>query len=312
MSQQHYSVMLSECIDGLAIKPDGIYVDCTFGRGGHSRAILAKLSAQGRLIAFDRDPQAIASAAEFADDPRFVIHHQPFSELQRVAELESVVGQVDGILMDLGVSSPQLDQAERGFSFMRDGPLDMRMDTTRGQSAAQWLAHADEQDISWVLHTFGEEKQSRKIARHIVKVRVENPITTTLQLAGVIEQVMPRRWDDKKHPATRSFQAIRIFINSELEEVETALKASLSVLKPSGRLAVISFHSLEDRIVKQFMRKHSKGEAVPRGLPLTEAQINKDVSLKLIGKAISASEQELAENVRSRSAMLRVAERVAK
>lgn len=309
----HISVLLAETIEGLAIRPDGIYVDGTFGRGGHSRVVLSQLSAKGRLYAIDRDPSAIAAAQapEFADDPRFHISHCAFAELATVAATQQISGQVDGILLDLGVSSPQLDDAERGFSFMRDGPLDMRMDPTSGISAADWLASADVEDISFVLREYGEEKFAWKIANAIVQQRATMPLTRTAQLAALVASVVPKSPKEKKHPATRSFQGIRIYINSELEQVNQALEAALKVLKPGGRLAVISFHSLEDRLVKQFMRKHSKPAAVPKGIVLTEAELKRDMALKLIGKAMMPSDQELAHNPRARSAVLRVAERLA-
>ncbi len=305
----HISVLLEEAVDGLAIKSDGYYIDCTFGRGGHSRVILSKLSAQGRLIAIDRDPTAIAAAKKFASDSRFLIEHQGFSHLDDIAKTHDLTGKVNGILLDLGVSSPQLDEAERGFSFMNDGPLDMRMDTSRGQTAAQWLAAADVEDITWVLRTFGEEKHAWRIANAIVDSREETPILRTGQLAKLIKAVAPQR-EIKKHPATRSFQAIRMYINSELDQIEKALTASLSVLADGGRLVVISFHSLEDRLVKQFMKKYSKGKQVPRGLPVSEAELNKGKKLELIGRKLKPSKAEVAENVRSRSSVLRIAQRL--
>ncbi len=306
----HISVLLDEAITGLAIKPSGCYIDCTFGRGGHSGLILSHLAKDGRLIAIDRDPRAIAAAEKFADDSRFCIEHQGFADLKAVADKHQVTGKVDGILLDLGVSSPQLDEAERGFSFMKDGPLDMRMDTTKGQTAAQWLANADVEDISWVLRTFGEEKHAWRIANAIVDSRETQPLLRTAQLAQLIKQVAPQR-ELKKHPATRSFQAIRIYINSELEQIEQALNASLEVLAPGGRLVVISFHSLEDRLVKQFMKKHSQGKQVPRGLPVTEAELAKGKKLALIGRKLKPSKDEVSQNVRSRSSVMRVAERLA-
>lgn len=310
MSQQaHTSVLLHEAIDGLNIQPEGIYVDGTFGRGGHSRAILAQLSPAGRLFAIDRDPTAIAAATEFAQDPRFHISHCAFAELANVATTQQVLGQVDGILLDLGVSSPQLDDADRGFSFMRDGPLDMRMDPTSGLSAAEWLANADVEHITFVLREYGEEKFAWKIANAIVDTRQSSPLTRTSELAALIAATVPKSFKEKKHPATRSFQAIRIYINSELEQVKIALDAALTVLKPGGRLAVISFHSLEDRLVKQFMRLHSKPAPVPKGLPLTEAQLKSHLPLRLIGKAIMPAELELSQNPRARSAVLRIAEK---
>jgi len=305
----HNAVLLQESIDALAINPDGIYLDGTFGRGGHSQQILNALSAKGRLIALDRDPQAIASAERFADDPRFSIHHMTFSQLSDVAEELQLVGKIDGILLDLGVSSPQLDDAERGFSFMRTGPLDMRMDTSKGLSAAQWLAKADEQDITQVIKELGEEKFGKRIAHGIVNARAITPIETTTQLAAIIDEAVPVK-DKFKHPATRSFQAIRMYINSELDEIRSALKAALTTLSPGGRLAVISFHSLEDRIVKRFVREQSKGLNVPHGMPIFQSEIDAAKALKAIGKAIMPSPSELKQNVRSRSAVLRVAEKL--
>ena len=305
----HISVLLDEAINGLNINPDGCYIDCTFGRGGHSGLILSKLSSHGRLIAIDRDPSAIIAAEKFKDDERFIIEHQGFAHLQEIADKHQLAGKVNGILLDLGVSSPQLDEAERGFSFMKDGPLDMRMDTTRGQTAAEWLAVADVEDITWVLRTFGEEKHAWRIANAIVDTRDDSPLTRTSELAKLIKTTAPQR-EIKKHPATRSFQAIRIYINSELEQIEKVLAASLSVLAEEGRLVVISFHSLEDRLVKQFMRKHSQGKKVPRGLPITEEELQKGKKLTLIGRKQKPSKDEVSENVRSRSSVLRVAQRL--
>ncbi|NQY36953.1 MAG: 16S rRNA (cytosine(1402)-N(4))-methyltransferase RsmH [Alteromonadaceae bacterium] len=306
----HISVLLDEAITGLAINPDGCYIDCTFGRGGHSGLILSKLSEKGRLIAIDRDPTAIAAAEKFSADPRFLIEHQGFADLQEIADKHQLNGKIDGVLLDLGVSSPQLDEAERGFSFMKDGPLDMRMDTSRGQTAAQWLALADVEDITWVLRTFGEERHAWRIANAIVDSRDEFPLTRTSELAKLIKTTAPQR-EIKKHPATRSFQAIRIYINSELEQIEKVLAASLSVLAEDGRLVVISFHSLEDRLVKQFMKKNSQGKKVPRGLPISEEELRKGIKLKLIGRKLKPSKQEVSDNVRSRSSLLRVAQRLA-
>jgi 16S rRNA (cytosine1402-N4)-methyltransferase len=305
----HLAVLLQESIDGLAIKPDGIYMDATFGRGGHSRQILKALSPKGQLIAIDRDLSAIDAAKSLADDPRFSIHHRPFSELQSVAEELGLIGKIDGILMDLGVSSPQLDDAGRGFSFMRNGPLDMRMDTTRGLSAAQWLAVAEEQDITQVIKEFGEEKFGKRIAHGIVNARQIAPITDTAQLAEIIDLAVPVK-DKYKHPATRSFQAIRIYVNSELDEIKTGLKAALNTLAPQGRLAVISFHSLEDRLVKRFVREQSRGLNVPHGMPILQAEIDAAKAMKPIGKAIKPSADELKRNVRARSSVLRVAEKL--
>ncbi|MGL5790709.1 16S rRNA (cytosine(1402)-N(4))-methyltransferase RsmH [Plesiomonas shigelloides] len=291
------------------MRPDGIYIDGTFGRGGHSRLILSQLGPQGRLIAIDRDPQAIAEAATI-DDPRFQIVHGPFSNVQQYVEELGLTGKIDGFLLDLGVSSPQLDDAERGFSFMRDGPLDMRMDPSSGFSAAEWLQKAEAEDIAWVLKTFGEERFAKRIARAIVERNQSEPMTRTRELAELVAAASPVK-EKHKHPATRTFQAIRIYINSELEEIERALDASLTILAPGGRLSVISFHSLEDRIVKRFIRRQSKGPEIPDGLPLTEAQLAGGKKMLTIGKAIKPSEEEIAQNARSRSSVLRVAERMA-
>lgn len=314
-SPEHLTVLLHEAVAGLALKENGVYIDGTFGRGGHSRLILSQLSAGARLIAIDRDPRAIA-AAEQIQDPRFHIEHNSFSAIADICEKLGLVGKIDGILLDLGVSSPQLDDAARGFSFMQDGPLDMRMDTTQGLPAADWLQQVSEQDLAWVLKTFGEERFAKRIAQAIVgynrNARQQDtpPLTRTLQLAELIARSVPFK-DKHKHPATRSFQAIRIFINAELEELERVLQAALTVLAPKGRLAVISFHSLEDRMVKHFMRKQSQGEIIPKGLPLRDDQIPRNQTLTLIGKAIMPTEAEIAHNPRARSAVLRVAERVA-
>jgi 16S rRNA (cytosine1402-N4)-methyltransferase len=306
----HITVLLNEALEGLALKPGGIYIDATFGRGGHSRQLLSQLSDDGTLYAIDRDPTAIAVARELEqEDARFKILPGPFSGLAEYVEALGLTGKIDGVLMDLGVSSPQLDDAQRGFSFMRDGPLDMRMDPTSGRSAAQWLAQADVDEISWVIKNFGEENWAVHIARAVVKDRVEAPFETTKQLADFIARVVPVK-DKNKHPATRTFQAIRIYINSELEEIEQALLASIDVLKPEGRLSVISFHSLEDRIVKRFIRKQSKGDDIPFGLPMTEDELDKTRRYKAIGKAIKPSKDEIEENPRSRSSVLRIAQRL--
>ncbi|MDX7991652.1 16S rRNA (cytosine(1402)-N(4))-methyltransferase RsmH [Xenorhabdus littoralis] len=305
---KHTSVLLDEAVNGLNIQEDGIYIDGTFGRGGHSRLILSKLGPNGRLMAIDRDPQAI-EASKAITDTRFSITHGPFSELATYVEDAGLVGKINGVLLDLGVSSPQLDDPERGFSFMRDGPLDMRMDPTRGQSAATWLMKAEAEDIAWVLKTFGEERFAKRIARAIVARNQEQPMTRTRELAELIAQASPVK-EKHKHPATRSFQAIRIYINSELEEIERALDGTLHVLAPQGRLSVISFHSLEDRIVKRFIRQNSQGAQVPAGLPLTETQLKAlgGRSLKSIGK-MKPSEDEVATNPRARSSVLRFAEK---
>ncbi|SUI57253.1 Ribosomal RNA small subunit methyltransferase H [Shewanella algae] len=311
MSQNfaHLSVLLQETVDGLNIRPDGIYIDGTFGRGGHSRQILSRLGEQGRLIAIDRDPAAIEAAKQFADDPRFTIVHGGFGQLADYVEQLGLVGKIDGVLLDLGVSSPQLDDAERGFSFLRDGPLDMRMDNSQGETAAQWLARAEVEDMAWVFKTYGEEKNARHIARCIAADRDEKPFLRTKDLAGLIERITKHK-ERNKHPATRVFQAIRIYINSELDQIDQALEGALQVLAPRGRLSIISFHSLEDRMVKRFIRRHSKGEEVPYGLPVTEAELNRSRQLLPIGKAMKPSDEEIAVNARARSSVLRIAERL--
>lgn len=304
----HQPVLLAEVLTGLSIKPDGIYVDGTFGRGGHAGAILAVLGPEGRLLAMDRDPQAIRSAEQqFGDDPRFEIEQGAFTMLSNMIAQRQLQGRVNGLLLDLGVSSPQLDDASRGFSFSEDGPLDMRMDPASGSSAAKWLETASESEISRVLKTFGEERFSRRIARSIVATRQETPLQTTRQLAELVAAAVPVR-ERNKHPATRSFQAIRIFINSELDEITAVLDQVIEVLAPQGRLAVISFHSLEDRIVKRFIRDEYRGEQAPLEFPL--AGMDYVPRLKPLGKAIRASEAELNDNPRARSAVLRVAERL--
>ncbi|MFZ2290172.1 MAG: 16S rRNA (cytosine(1402)-N(4))-methyltransferase RsmH [Halopseudomonas yangmingensis] len=303
----HTSVLLDEAVEGLAVRPDGLYVDGTFGRGGHSRAVLERLGPGGRLIGFDKDPQAIAEGSRLAaEDGRFVVVQRSFAEMADELRLRELAGKVDGILLDLGVSSPQLDDAGRGFSFMQDGPLDMRMDPDRGQSAAEWINSAGESEIADVLYTYGEERFSRRMARAIVERREQQPFTRTADLADVIKQANPA-WEKHKHPATRAFQGIRIYINRELEDLAAGLEAAVAMLSPGGRLAVISFHSLEDRMVKQFMRREAKGAPVPRDLPIRQDQIA--TRLKLIGKAIKPSATELTANPRARSAVLRVAER---
>jgi 16S rRNA (cytosine1402-N4)-methyltransferase len=302
---KHIPVMLGEAVEGLAVQTGGRYLDGTFGRGGHARAVLSRLGPDGRLLLMDRDPQAIATAqAEFAGDPRVSIRHANFSTM---AEWDETAGGLDGILLDLGVSSPQLDEAARGFSFMADAPLDMRMDTTQGESAADFLAHASEKEIADVLWIYGEERFSRKIARAIVEDRTENPITSTGQLAGLIERVVGRR-EPGKHPATRSFQALRIRVNGELDALERGLNAALELLKVGGRLSIISFHSLEDRAVKLFIRDHSgRVQGSRRGPPVAAAPAR----LAAVGKATFPSDEELSVNPRSRSAVLRVAEKLA-
>lgn len=306
----HISVLLNEAVEALNIKPNGIYLDGTFGRGGHSSAILARLSPQGRLIVIDKDPEAINVAqTKFGDDPRVSIVHLGFGQLKAITDNLQVTGKVDGILLDLGVSSPQLDEATRGFSFMRDGPLDMRMDTTRGESVAEFLTHVDETELANIIWRYGEEKFSRKIARVIVEARAVKPITTTLQLAQLIEKSIPKI-DKFKHPATRTFQALRIFINGELTELEQALANCNEVLVSQGRLVIISFHSLEDRIVKQFMQAQTTPPNLPRGLPIRQSEINSLQKMRWCIKMQRANDDEVARNVRARSAILRVAEKI--
>ena len=302
----HRSVLLDVAVDELVTRADGRYVDGTFGRGGHSRLILSRLEADGRLLGIDKDPQAIAVADELAGgDARFARYHGSFAALDEALDQQGWP-EVDGVLLDLGVSSPQLDDASRGFSFMRDGPLDMRMNPDQPPSAAQWLAEADEKDIAHVIWRYGEEKFSRRIARLVVERRTEEPITTTRQLASLVAEAVPKK-EKHKHPATRTFQAIRIFINGELEDLEQGLASAARRLAPGGRLVVISFHSLEDRIVKRFMRDLASGPKIPRGVPVTADQERSDY--RLIGKANKANEQEVQDNVRARSAVMRVLER---
>lgn len=306
---QHDTVFLREAVDALVTDPNGVYVDGTFGRGGHSRLLLQKLGAQGRLLVIDKDPEAIAVAENLrAMDPRVTIGHGSFADMARfVAEMPGVT-QVQGILLDLGVSSPQLDDARRGFSFTHDGPLDMRMNNNQGMSAAQWLATAPEEEIARVIYEYGEEKFSRRMARAIVAARAQQPLTTTKQLADLITEANPA-WERHKHPATRAFQGIRIFINDELKDLQNALQVMLDLLANGGRMAVISFHSLEDRIVKQFMQKHVRGDDFPRGVPVTSDQLKP--RLRLVGKALKTADLERERNVRARSAVMRVAEKIA-
>jgi 16S rRNA (cytosine1402-N4)-methyltransferase len=305
----HHTVLLDEAVQALAVQPDGTYVDATFGRGGHSRRILQQLSANGRLLVIDRDLQALATAqALAAQDSRVRVASGAFENLDAMIQgafAEEGRDKVDGILFDLGVSSPQLDDARRGFSFQQDGPLDMRMDNRQGQSAAEWLATADEDEMSQVFWRYGEEKNARRMARAIGEYRSQQPLTRTAQLAEIAASV--NRKYQKKHPATRIFQAIRIHVNKELEQVEKVLPKAMQVLKPGGRLVVISFHSLEDRLVKRFFKEQSSTGKVDRRMPL--AVNEKEPQLRLIGKAIKAGEHELAINPRSRSAVMRVAEK---
>lgn len=304
---EHISVMLNESVDMLVTDENGFYVDGTFGRGGHTRLVLSRL-AQGKMLGFDKDPVAIEyGEALQKEDQRFTIVQDSFANMADHITDSFGSDKVDGIMMDLGVSSPQLDDAERGFSFMNDGPLDMRMNPGAGQSAAQWIAVAPEKEIADVMYQYGEERFSRRIARAIVEYRQHTPITTTKQLAKIVAEAHPA-WEKGKNPATRAFQGIRIYINNELGDLEQGLEAAAKALKVGGRLVVISFHSLEDRIVKQFMKKMCKGPDLPRHLPIQNAHL--DIHFKTIGKAVKPSKDEVSDNVRSRSAVLRVMERI--
>ncbi|MFZ2267391.1 MAG: 16S rRNA (cytosine(1402)-N(4))-methyltransferase RsmH [Azonexus sp.] len=302
----HVTVLLEEAVQSLAIKADGIYMDATFGRGGHSRRILSELNEQGRLVAVDRDPQAIAAGAAI-NDPRFRLVHRAFGEIAEAAAEAGVQG-VDGILFDVGVSSPQIDDGERGFSFRHDAPLDMRMDTTQGETAAEWLARAEIRDITEVIRNYGEERFAFQIAKKVVAARLEQPIVTTGQFAALVRATVRTR-EPGQDAATRSFQALRIHINQELRQLEVALPQALELLQPGGRLVVISFHSLEDRIVKNFMRQQSVADDLPKGLPLRADQLPKP-KLRLIGKMIKPSAAEIGANPRARSAVMRVAEKM--
>ena len=303
----HQTVLQAEAIEALAIKKDGNYIDATFGRGGHSKAILSLLSEKGCLIAIDRDPEAITHANKFKDqDSKLKVVQATFGEIGKLEETEELRGKVDGILFDLGVSSPQLDNPDRGFSFMHNGPLDMRMNQMDQLSAAQWINTATEKEIADVLFRFGEERHSRRMAKRVVAARQEKDIETTGQLAELVKAANPA-WEKGKHPATRAFQAIRIHINNELEQIEDALNGAVELLRGEGRLVVISFHSLEDRIVKNFLTNKARGDNFPRDLPVTAEQLNP--TLKKIGKAIRAKETEVLNNPRARSAVMRVAEK---
>lgn len=304
----HQPVLLPELIEGLVIRKSGYYIDATFGRGGHSKAILDCIDVAGRLLAIDKDPAAVDFArTHFAHDARFRIQQGSFAELEKFTMAENCLGNVDGILLDLGVSSPQLDDPERGFSFMRDGPLDMRMDTTQGLTVAEWLTTTNETTLANILFEYGEERFSRRIAKAILTEQKNSPIITTLRLAEIIKKANPA-WERDKHPATRSFQALRIFINQELMELPLVLEQCLTVLKTGGRMAIISFHSLEDRIVKQFIRSHEKGNELSRQLPIPDRQLN--MRLRSVGRAIKPSAAEITRNPRSRSAVLRIAEKI--
>ncbi len=302
----HIPVLGREAVDALQIKAEGTYVDATFGRGGHSREILARLGPGGRLIAIDRDPQAVAAAQRIADS-RLTVVHARFSRLREVLR-QAGWARVDGVLLDLGVSSPQLDDAERGFSFRQDGPLDMRMDQGSGISAAQWLARAGEREIGEVIKRYGEERFAKQIARAIVAARSRRPVERTRQLAEVVAQAVPAR-EPRQDPATRTFQALRIYLNQELEELEVTLPQCVDSLGTGGRLTVISFHSLEDRIVKRFLQRESRPE-MPARLPLTAVQMPRP-RLRLVGRAVRPGDEELRANPRARSAVMRVAERLA-
>jgi 16S rRNA (cytosine1402-N4)-methyltransferase len=307
----HTAVLLKEAVEALAVKPGGVYVDGTFGRGGHSRSILESLGETGRLIAMDRDPTAVA-AARAIQDPRFCIQHKSFSQLREVLQALHI-DRVDGILLDLGVSSPQLEQASRGFSFRLEGPLDMRMDMSEGPTAADWLASVTETELDEVLKKYGEERFAKQIARAIVAARNAEPIITTGQLAALVARVIPvHRREAGQNPATRTFQAVRIYLNQELENLSLALPQCAEMLNPGGRLVVISFHSLEDRIVKRFMRKLASPDVMPRRLPLRALEVQRyaQQKMRLVGKPIRAGAHEIAINPRARSAVMRVAERV--
>jgi len=306
MTQNHHnSVMFSESIDGLDVRAKGIYIDATFGRGGHTQGILDKLGDSGQVIAFDHDIDAVTFAKSNFNDPRIIVIHSSFSKLNNELESLDLIGKIDGILMDLGVSSPQLDQAERGFSFNKDGALDMRMDQTKTLTAAQWLKESTELEIADALYLYGEEKRSRVIAATIKKYQKNKEIKTTFDLANLITSVV--RSEKNKHPATRSFQAIRIVINDELKQLSEALEQTINALAINGRLAVITFHSIEDRIVKQFIRKYSRPQETPKGLPIRTNE-EKQCTLKDLGK-VKPTEQEIMINRRSRSAILRLAEK---
>jgi 16S rRNA (cytosine1402-N4)-methyltransferase len=306
---EHTPVLLDEVLAGLGVRGDGRYCDATFGRGGHTAAILDALGPAGRVIAIDRDPEAIsAGRARFAGESRLTLMQGSFSRLEELVRAAGLEGELDGVLLDLGVSSPQLDEARRGFSFMQDGPLDMRMDNEAGQSAAQWLARASEREIAEVLRTLGEERHARRIARAIVAERATTPIQRTAELARLVARAVPGR-EPGKHPATRTFQAIRIHVNGELEALQAALPQAVRLLAAGGRLCVISFHSLEDRIVKRFMRREEQGDPVYAGLP--DVPPHARPRLRRIGRAIEPGDAEIERNPRARSAVLRIAERLA-
>ena len=306
---EHITVLLKEAVEALVTNADGFYVDGTFGRGGHSAELLNKVSENGIVLAIDKDPQAIESGRElFKQDSRLRLVHGSFADMSNFVDDQAHMGKVSGVLLDLGVSSPQLDEADRGFSFMRDGPLDMRMDTSAGLSAAEWIASAEEQEISRVIKEYGEERFARRMASAVVRERSKTPITRTVQLASILAAAHPA-WERGKHPATKAFQAIRIFINRELDDLEVLLNRVIDVLEVGGRLVVISFHSLEDRRVKRFIRDQERGIKLPKNLPVRD--VERGVRLKKVGKAIKPTDLEVGDNIRSRSAVMRVAERVA-
>ena len=307
MTNLHQTVLLEEAVRALITNRNGTYVDCTYGRGGHSSAIASELGADGRLLVVDRDLAAIQHARNtFGNDARIVIKHGAFSQIQQFVQ-DHEISKVDGVLMDLGVSSPQLDEGDRGFSFRHSGPLDMRMNQTEGETASDWLTSADEAEITDVLKKFGEERFARRIASSIVKARAEGPIDTTERLVQIVETSVPRR-EKHKHPATRTFQAIRIQVNRELEELAACLSDVVDLLNSGGRLVVISFHSLEDRLVKRFFRRMAQGDDLPSRLPVTEDQLNR--RMKLVGKATKPSAAEIDNNRRARSSIMRVAEKL--
>jgi 16S rRNA (cytosine1402-N4)-methyltransferase len=305
-SAAHVTVLLDEAVEALAIRAEGVYVDATFGRGGHSRRILERLNEKGRLLAVDRDPMAIA-AGQAINDPRFRLAHRAFAEIAEAAH-DAGVADVDGVLFDVGVSSPQIDEGERGFSFRHDAPLDMRMDTTRGETAAEWLARAETREITEVIRNYGEERFAFQIAKKVVAARLEQPVVTTGQFAALVRSAVRTR-EPGQDAATRSFQALRIHINQELGQLEVALPQAVELLRPGGRLVVIAFHSLEDRIVKNFMREQATADSLPKNLPLRADQLPKP-KLRLVGRAVRASAAEVAANPRARSAVMRVAEKL--
>lgn len=306
---EHTTVLLKEAVEALVTDADGFYVDGTFGRGGHSAKLLSKVSENGIVLAIDKDLQAIESGRErFKQDSRLRLVHGSFADMSNFVDDHAHMGKVSGVLLDLGVSSPQLDEADRGFSFMRDGPLDMRMDTSAGLSAAEWIASAEEQEISRVIKEYGEERFARRMASAVVRERSKTPITRTVQLASILAAAHPA-WERGKHPATKAFQAIRIFINRELDDLEVLLSRVVDLLQVGGRLVVISFHSLEDRRVKRFIRDQERGIKLPKNLPVRD--VERGVRLKKVGKAVKPTDLEVGDNIRSRSAVMRVAERVA-